>query len=76
MTTSHLTNAYHPSSGGIRTFYNELLGAANREGRRVVLIVPGPRTETADVGRFGRIHFVEAPPAPAFDRRYRTLLLT
>jgi len=74
MTTVHLTNAYHPSSGGIRTFYNELLSAANREGRRVVLVVPGPRTETADVGRFGRIYSVEAPPAPAFDRRYRMLL--
>jgi alpha-1,6-mannosyltransferase len=74
MTTVHLTNAYHPTSGGIRTFYNALLDAANREQRRVVLVVPGTRTETADVGRFGRIHYLEAPPAPAFDRRYRMLL--
>jgi alpha-1,6-mannosyltransferase len=74
VTTVHLTNSYHPSSGGIRTFYNELLAAANREGRRMVLVVPGERTETADVGRFGRIEFIKAPPAPAFDRRYRMLL--
>jgi alpha-1,6-mannosyltransferase len=27
-----------------------------------------------DVGRFGRIHFIGAPSAPLFDRRYRMLL--
>jgi alpha-1,6-mannosyltransferase len=74
LTTVHLTNAYHPTSGGIRTFYHALLAAANREQRRVVLIVPGERTEDIDVGRFGRICVVKAPRAPAFDRRYRMLL--
>jgi glycosyltransferase involved in cell wall biosynthesis len=73
-TTVHLTNAYHPSSGGIRTFYHALLEGANREQRRVVLIVPGERTETLEIGRFGRIYVLAAPPAPAFDRRYRMLL--
>lgn len=73
-TTVHITNAYHPTSGGIRTFYNALIEAGNSLGRRVVLIVPGPRNEQADIGRFGRIYFIAAPPAPAFDRRYRLLL--
>jgi alpha-1,6-mannosyltransferase len=73
-TTVHLTNAYHPASGGIRTFYHALLAAANREQRRVVLIVPGERTQDLDVGRFGRIHVIKAAPAPAFDRRYRMIL--
>ena len=74
MTTVHLTNSYHPQSGGIRTFYNALLGAASGHGRRVVLIVPGEKDEQQDVGRSGRIYFVQAPRAPAFDRRYRLLL--
>ena len=74
MTTVHLTNAYHPTSGGIRTFYNALLDAANREHRRVVLIVPGATTSVTDVGRFGRIYHIEAPRAPVFDRRYRMML--
>jgi len=31
----HLTNSYHPASGGIRTFYTALLEAANRSKRHV-----------------------------------------
>ena len=33
MKTLHLTNCWHPSSGGIRTFYKALFEAANREGK-------------------------------------------
>jgi alpha-1,6-mannosyltransferase len=73
VTTVHITNAYHPTSGGIRTFYTALLEAANRHRRRVVLIVPGEREGREDIGRFGCIHVVAAPRAPAFDRRYRLL---
>jgi alpha-1,6-mannosyltransferase len=74
VTTLHLTNAYHPTSGGIRTFYTALIEAANQAKRRVVLVVPGEQTETVDVGRYGRIYRLRAPLAPAFDRRYRLLL--
>src|SRR5262245_26835938 len=70
----HITNAYHPSSGGIRTFYTALLEAANRERRRVCLLVPGPRDADEEVGQFGTIYFVRAPLAPVFDRRYRLIL--
>jgi alpha-1,6-mannosyltransferase len=73
VTSLHLTNAWHASSGGIRTFYTALLEGARREGRRVVLVVPGERSETHDAGAHGCIYVVEAPPAPAFDRRYRML---
>jgi glycosyltransferase involved in cell wall biosynthesis len=73
VTTVHLTNAYHPSSGGIRTAYNALVVEGNRVGRRVVLIVPGPAAGTEDVGPFGRIYRIPAAPAPAFDRRYRVI---
>jgi alpha-1,6-mannosyltransferase len=74
VTTVHLTNAHHATSGGIRTFYAALLTAANRERRRVVLIVPAAESSRDDVGEFGCIYYVRAPRAPAFDRRYRMLL--
>ncbi len=73
LTTLHLTNAWHPTSGGIRTFYSSLLDAANRDHRRVVVVAPGERNVDEPVGRFGRICFVAAPPAPAFDSRYRLI---
>lgn len=69
----HLTNAWHASSGGIRTFYSALLDGAARQGRRVALVVPGERTETRALGPHGCIYTLAAPPAPAFDRRYRTI---
>jgi alpha-1,6-mannosyltransferase len=74
VTTVHITNAYHPTSGGIRTVYRALLDEGNRAGRRVVLIVPGPERTHEDVGCCGRIYYVKARPAPAFDRRYRLIL--
>jgi alpha-1,6-mannosyltransferase len=71
--TLHLTNAYHPTSGGIRTFYRALLARANDERRRMRLIVPGPADAIEEVGGFGRIYVVKSRPAPAFDRRYRMI---
>jgi alpha-1,6-mannosyltransferase len=73
LTTLHLTNAWHPTSGGIRTFYTALLDAANRHRRRVVVVAPAARTHSESIGDFGVIHFLAAPRAPAFDRRYRML---
>ncbi len=73
LTTLHITNAWHPSSGGVKTFYGALLDAANEEGRRLILVVPSDRASVEPVGRFGRIHFLAAPAAPAFDSRYRLL---
>lgn len=72
--TLHLTNAYHPTSGGIRTFYRALLKRANAERRQMRLVVPGEADAVEPVGDYGRIYFIAAPPAPAFDRRYRLLL--
>jgi alpha-1,6-mannosyltransferase len=72
--TLHLTNAYHPTSGGIRTFYRALLARANTERRQMRLVVPGDTDAVEHVGEYGRIYFVAAPRAPAFDRRYRLLL--
>lgn len=74
--TLHITNAYHQFSGGVGTFYRALLDGANRLGRQMALVVPGDQARTETVGEFARIHFVRAPHAPSFDRRYRLLMPT
>jgi alpha-1,6-mannosyltransferase len=71
--TLHITNAWHASSGGIRTWYLAALDAANREGRRLRLVVPDESDGVDEVGRFGRIYRVRAHRAP-LDSRYRLLL--
>lgn len=73
LTTLHVTNAWHATSGGIRTFYSALLSESARHQRRVIVIAPSERAASEPVGRFGRIYFVPASPAPAFDRRYRII---
>jgi alpha-1,6-mannosyltransferase len=72
--TLHITNSYHPASGGIRTFYNTLLAAANRHRRFVRLVVPAAETAVEEVGEFGRIYHLAAPRSPVLDSRYRWLL--
>lgn len=72
--TLHLTNAYHATSGGIRTFYRALLSRANDEHRLLRLVVPGAADGVEDVGTFGRIYTVQARPSPVFDSRYRLML--
>mgnify|MGYP001308325533 CR=1 FL=1 len=72
--TFHLTNAYHDTSGGIRTFYRSLLLAAERRRQLVRLMVPGASARVEDVGAFGRIYHVSARPMPFFDTRYRYIL--
>ncbi len=71
--TLHLTNAYHPTSGGIRTFYRALLDGADDRGRAMHLVVPAEHTSTEPVGRASAIHHLAAARAPGFDRRYRLL---
>jgi glycosyltransferase involved in cell wall biosynthesis len=70
--TLHITNSYHPTSGGIELFYHALLDAANRHKRFVRLVVPG-----ADIHRkleIRRIYHVKAPYVPILDSRYRWML--
>ena len=70
--TLHLTNAWHPASGGIATFYRALIAAANERQHLIRLVVPAEKTWIEEVGRFGRIYHLEAPRAP-FNRNYRVL---
>jgi alpha-1,6-mannosyltransferase len=72
--TLHLTNAYHPHSGGIRTMYHALLKQAEAEGRRMTLVVPGAFDDVDERGRFTRVVYVRAPRSPVVDARYRLLL--
>lgn len=72
--TLHLTNAYHATSGGIRTFYRALLARANEERRPFRLVVPGAVDHVEEVGAFARIYSVKARSSPVFDSRYRLLL--
>ncbi|MBK9166891.1 MAG: glycosyltransferase [Bryobacterales bacterium] len=70
--TLHVTNAWHAHSGGIRTYYQALLQAANEHGRQVRLVVPADEDRVEEIGRWGRIYHVRAPAAP-FNPRYRIL---
>src|SRR5262249_5374416 len=72
--TVHLTNAYHQASGGISTFYREMLNAANRQQREMRLVVPGESASMEEVGDYGRIYTVTSPRAPFGDSRYRLML--
>ena len=72
--TLHITNHYHPSSGGIRIFYRALLESADQHQREVCLVVPGAKESIEKVGKFGRIYTIAAPPCPLFDSRYHLLL--
>ena len=72
MKTLHLTNCWHPRSGGIRTFYHALLEAAEARGHEIRLVAPAESSRVERVGRHGLIYHVEAPPAP-FSPSYRIL---
>jgi alpha-1,6-mannosyltransferase len=72
--TLHLTNAYHPSSRGIRSFYHALLTAAARHRRPVRLVVPAERSSVEDLSEFARIYRIRAVRSPIIDRRHRLIL--
>jgi glycosyltransferase involved in cell wall biosynthesis len=74
MKSIHITNYYHKESGGISTAYNNLLEAANRRGRPVVLIAPAAESSVETVGEFGKIYYIKANFSPVFDKRYRLML--
>jgi alpha-1,6-mannosyltransferase len=71
ITTLHITNYWHEHSGGIATFYRNLMLAANVRQHRMVLVVPGERDELVEEGAC-RIYKIAAPPSP-FNPAYRTI---
>lgn len=74
MKSLHLTNAYHPTSGGIREFYHALLRHAPQADHHMRLVVPCAETKVDDLDSHTRIYHVRAPHSPFFDTRYRLLL--
>jgi glycosyltransferase involved in cell wall biosynthesis len=72
--TVHLTNYFHKSSGGIRTFYLLQLDYAERHQRPMTLIVPGEIEETEVLGEYTKIRYVPAKNSPLFDKRYRVIM--
>jgi glycosyltransferase involved in cell wall biosynthesis len=73
LSSLHFVNAWHSTSGGIRTFYLALLDAAERDGRRLAIVAPGPTSSVERLGQHTRVYTIEAPSSLAFDRRYRVL---
>jgi alpha-1,6-mannosyltransferase len=72
MKTLHITNAWHPRSGGIRTFYKALIDAANAEGHEMRMVVPSETSRVEQVGEHCKIYHVASPSAP-FSPSYRIL---
>ena len=70
--TLHITNAWHPSSGGVSTFYRALAREANRRGHELRLIVPGAQDGVERLDRHVLIYHVAAPPA-FLNSAYRTI---
>jgi alpha-1,6-mannosyltransferase len=70
--TLHLTNAWSETSGGVATFYREMLNAANRHERQIRLVVPATTDSVEEVGEFARIYHLSAPQA-RINPAYRTL---
>jgi glycosyltransferase involved in cell wall biosynthesis len=64
MKSLHLTNCWHPQSGGIRTFYTALMEAAEARGHQIRLVVPAETSSVEPRGKYGKIYHVQAPPAP------------
>jgi alpha-1,6-mannosyltransferase len=59
--TLHLTNCFHTESGGIATFYRELLKTAERLEREIRLVIPGGTDRVESHGKYGKIYHVAAP---------------
>lgn len=70
--TLHLTNSWHPTSGGVATFYRALMKAADGCGHEMRLVVPGENDRVETVGRFAKIYHLKAPRAP-FNSQYRVI---
>ncbi len=72
MKTMHFTNSWHENSGGVATFYRALIKEANRRQQQIRLVVPAAQDRIEEVGEFGRIYHVQAPPTP-FNSDYRAI---
>ena len=72
MKTLHFTNAWHEQSGGIRTFYLQLMRHAPAHNHTMCMVVPGAADGIEYVNSHARIRYVRSWRAP-FNRAYRML---
>jgi alpha-1,6-mannosyltransferase len=70
--TLHLTNAWHATSGGIKSFYLELIKRANECEHPIRLVVPGAESKVEEAGPFGKIYYVKSSEAP-LNHKYRMI---
>ena len=61
--TLHVTNCWHRESGGIATFYRQLMQSAERQQRKMCMVVPGPAYEEEQIGTYGKIYHVPGKPS-------------
>ena len=61
---------YTPTGGGVRTYVDAKLRAAERFGHEIIMIVPGERHDVQKRGPNGAIVSIPSPLLPV-DRRYR-----
>lgn len=73
MKSLHITNSYHPDSGGIGTFYRALMSEAPRHEVSMRLVVPSDTSRSEQVNAWATIHHIAAKPSPVGDARYRLL---
>lgn len=73
MKSLHITNAWHPGSSGIGTFYRALMSAADEHRHYLRLVVPSGESRVEDVTPYVRVYHLKAPFAP-LNRSYRWLL--
>jgi alpha-1,6-mannosyltransferase len=59
----HVTNCWHSESGGIATFYRELLKSAERLRRPIRMVVPGPESREETLGEFAKLYYVAGAPS-------------
>lgn len=72
MKTVHFTNAWHEHSGGIRTFYLQLMRHAPAHEHSMCMVVPAAGDGIETINSHARIRYVRSWPAP-FNRAYRML---
>lgn len=72
MKSIHLTNSWHETSGGIRTFYQQLMRHAPAHDHHMRMVVPSSESRIEEVNSHARIHYVRSWRAP-FNRAYRML---
>ncbi|MBK7927843.1 MAG: glycosyltransferase [Bryobacterales bacterium] len=72
MKTLHFTNSWHERSGGIRTFYLQLMRHAPAHNHEMCMVVPAAQDGIEEINSHARVRYLRSWHAP-FNRAYRML---